>query len=362
MSTTTPRLGLYQPEDDGSEPINVATDLNDNLERIDSGVGFVPSTSAVPPATPFDGMATYETDTNVAKFRKAATSAWVQLLSAGSIFANHLLINAANRIGIGVASSPTAMVDAIVANIFTFPFAKYKASGEPTHRLEINHDGIRIGGGQVAPETRIYRPSPSQLAVTGNTTFENNVNVTGTTGLAATTISGSLNLGGNVVTDLNVTGNITATGTGYSKIVKKVNDEPRTSTTTATIDPDLYVDLPANSTYLLEAFLFISGTTGDVKTSWNIPAAATMFRWALGPDVGATSNSNVTMRTSINLATSEPAYGLFSETSWSGASETCVVTLGATAGRVQLKFAQNTSSAVSTILRNSSFMRITKIA
>ncbi len=44
MASTTPRLNLYMPADDGSEPINVATDLNDNLEKVDASIGFVPAT------------------------------------------------------------------------------------------------------------------------------------------------------------------------------------------------------------------------------------------------------------------------------------------------------------------------------
>lgn len=53
MSTTTPRLGLYKPADDGSELANVSTDLNGNLDRLEAAVGTVPVTSL--PTSCFNG-------------------------------------------------------------------------------------------------------------------------------------------------------------------------------------------------------------------------------------------------------------------------------------------------------------------
>jgi hypothetical protein len=363
MSTTTSRLGLYEPADDGSEPINVATDLNDNLEKIDASIGFVPSTSAIPPASPFNGMATYETDTGVAKFRKAASSTWAQLLAAGSTFASNILMSMASRIGIGTAS-PSAVIDVIASSVFSQPFAKFRSNGETTHRLQIDHDGVRIGGGSTTPDIRLYRAAPGQLNLTSvTTTNEGALTVTGATSLSSLSVSGTVNLGGNIVTDLNVVGNIFATGTGFTKVIRKTVDEPRTNTTTAAVDPELYVDLEANTTYLLELYLFVSGlAAADIKTSWNIPASTTFYRWSLGPDTSAVGNSNVTMRSAIHLATSEPGYGLNTDTSWVGIKETCMVYLGATAGRVQFKFAQNTANATPTIVKSYSFMKVTKVA
>lgn len=360
MSGTTPRLALYTPADDGSEPINVATDLNDNLERIDNAVGFVPSTSAVEPTSPFDGMATYETDTGVAKFRKALTSSWAQLLAAGSTFASNILLNTANKIGIGIGS-PVAILDVVVSTITANPLIKFKQASESQPRLQIDYDGIRLGGGSSTTDARIYRPSAAQLNFTGNAVMENTLSVTGDTSVGVLSVSGDITLGGDVVTDLNVVGDISATGKGYTRIIRKTADTLRTSTTTAAVDPDLLVTLEANTTYLIELNMFMSGTAGDLKTSWNMPAGALMYRWALGPDVGATSNANISMRSSVHLAATEVTYGVFSESSWSGASETIVIFMSSTAGVVQLKFAQNSSSATPSGLRAASFMKVTRI-
>jgi H-type lectin domain len=181
MSDTTPRLGLYKPADDGSEPINVATDLNDNLEKIDSFTGFVPATSAIPPSTTFDGMGRYDTDTGVVRYLKGA--AWVQLLSSGVEFVGNIVLNAANRIGIGVAS-PAAIVDVQVTNATTVPLTKYKSTAEGNPRLQIDSDGIRSGPGTTATDVRIYRSAANQWSFVGSVSLGSTLSVTGAATMA----------------------------------------------------------------------------------------------------------------------------------------------------------------------------------
>lgn len=53
MSTTTPRVGLYKPADDGSEPANVSTDLNGNTDILEANLGVVPVTAL--PTSCMDG-------------------------------------------------------------------------------------------------------------------------------------------------------------------------------------------------------------------------------------------------------------------------------------------------------------------
>jgi hypothetical protein len=181
MSETTPRLGLYKPADDGSEPINVATDINDNLEKIDTLVGFVPATDSTPPSTTYDGMARYNTDSGKAFFLKGVT--WTQLLSAGVEFVGNIILGAANRIGIGV-SSPAAIVDVEVTSATAVPLAKYKSTAEGNPRLQIDSDGIRSGPGTTATDVRIYRSSANQWSFVGAVSLGSTLGVTGATTLA----------------------------------------------------------------------------------------------------------------------------------------------------------------------------------
>lgn len=360
MSGTTPRVGFYLPADDGSEPINVATDLNDNLEKIDASMGFVPALESTPPAAPFNGMGRYNTDTGKASFYKSGV--WTQLLAAGAAFVGDILMDTAKKIGIGTLV-PNSVIDVVVATIASQPtLLRFRQAADTQSRMQLDHDGIKFGPGNALPEVHLYRPTTAQLALQGaGLSLGSTLDVTGATSVNDLDVSGDVNLGGDVVTDLNVVGNISATGKGYTQVIRKTADTLRTSTTTVAVDPDMVVALEANTNYLVELYMLISGTTGDFKLAWNAPAGSTVYRWSLGPDVGATSNSNVTMRTSIHVTASEPAFGVFSESSWSGAKETVIVLNGATAGNLQLKWAQNTSSAVATGLRANTFMLVRKI-
>jgi hypothetical protein len=360
MSGTTPRVGFYLPADDGSEPINVATDLNDNLEKIDASMGFVPALESTPPATPFNGMGRYNTDTGKASFYKSGV--WTQLLAAGAAFVGDILMDTAKKIGIGTLV-PNSVIDVVVATIAGQPtLLRFRQAADTQSRMQLDHDGIKFGPGNALPEVHLYRPTTAQLALAGaGLSLGSTLDVTGATSVNDLDVAGDINLGGDVVTDLNVVGDISGTGKGYTQVIRKTTDATRTSTTTTTTDPDMIVALAANTNYLIEFYMMISGTAGDFKLAWNAPAGSTVYRWSLGPDVGATSNSNVTMRTSIHVPASEPAFGVFSDTSWSGAKETIIVLNGATAGNLQLKWAQNTSNAAVTTLRANSFMLVRKI-
>lgn len=206
MGSLTPKLGLYMPADDGSEPINVATDLNDNLEKIDSNIGFVPSTSVTPPAIVYDGAATYETDTGRAKFRKGL--AWNYLLSAGATFLSNVSLDAAYRFAIGTAT-PGALFDMLVTSITSVPILRARQSNEAQPRMQLDHDGIRFGGGSVTPETRIYRSASNQLSVVGNVSVGSSLSVTGTSTMGATSMA-SADVDGTLVVDGVATFNTTA--------------------------------------------------------------------------------------------------------------------------------------------------------
>lgn len=63
--TATPRLGLYRTKSDGSENVNVLTDLNNNLDKLDTYAGFVtvPDQAARYALAGFAGMAVKQADT-----------------------------------------------------------------------------------------------------------------------------------------------------------------------------------------------------------------------------------------------------------------------------------------------------------
>jgi hypothetical protein len=362
MSSTTPRVGLYMPNDDGSEPVNVATDINDNLEKIDSSIGFVPSTAASPPATPFDGMATYETDTGQVKFRKGGV--WNYLLSAGATFVGNILLSAASKIGIGNAS-PAAVVDVIVSSIASTPiFAKFKQTSDTQPRLQIDSDGIRIGSGSATADTRIYRPTANQLSITGSVSMANDLTVAGTSSIANLGITGDLAIDGVVSSDLYVVGDIYGEGLGFISTIRKPADTSRLNTATISNDTDFLVNLAANTTYFIELFVMYSGnTTGDIRLAWSAPVGAVGYRWSLGEAVAGTDRETTTMRTGVHGLTTEVIYGAHSTALWVGLQETMIITNSTTAGNLTLRWAQGTANNTdATVIRAGSLMQIRKVA
>lgn len=359
MSTNTPRVGFYMPADDGSEPINVATDLNDNLEKIDSVIGFVPATSSVDPTTMYDGVAAYESDTGRAKFRKGGV--WNYILNAGASFLSNLYLDSAYRIGIGTGT-PGAILDIAITSATAVPVLKLKQFSESTHRLQIDHDGIRIGGGSTAPDTRIYRPSANQIAITGSVSMANALSVTGDTSLSNLSVTGTFDVDGTVVGDLLTSGKLYGTGYNVPNIIRKPLDTLRTSTTTTADDPHFTFSAEANSTYFIQIFLYISSnTTADFKSAWSVPSGSGGLRWVLGEAIAGTDYATTTMRTSVHQPTTEVAIGGHSVSLFSGAMETAVISTGATAGPITFKWAQNTSDANQTGIRQHSVMIYRKV-
>jgi hypothetical protein len=203
MAELTPRLSLYMPADDGSEPVNVATDLNDNLQKIDAVIGAVPATSSVPPATTFIGMFRQNTDTNTLEYLKSG-NVWTQILSKGVAFVSNIALASGYKIGINTLT-PVAIFEAVVASS-TSILARMLVGSEVNPRIQIDSDGIRIGpGGATATDVRVYRSASNTLNITGNVVVENNLQVSGTPSFAAgfavtdaAIFNGDVNLNGGI--------------------------------------------------------------------------------------------------------------------------------------------------------------------
>jgi hypothetical protein len=360
VSSTTPRVGFYMPADDGSEPVNVATDLNDNLEKMDSALGFAPATSGADPTGLYDGKGAYETDTGRAKFRKS--SVWAYLLTSGASFLSDIWLGLGQKLGIGT-TTPTAVIEAVVSSVVSSPTVlKFRQSTDTNPRMQIDVDGIKIGPGNATNDIQIYRPSANQLAITGSVSMANNLSVSGTFSAASVDISGNLDIGGNVVSDINITGKLYGTGFNAPNVVRKPSDTLRTATVTTTDDPHLTFTAEANSAYLVQLFVYYSSsTTADFKCAWSVPTGAGGLRWVLAEAVSGTDYANTSMRTSVHQPTTDVAIGGHSTALFTGLQETCVFTTGATPGAFTFKWSQNTSDAAQTGVRQHSVLLYRKV-
>lgn len=131
----------------------------------------------------------------------------------------------------------------------------------------------------------------------------------------------------------------------------KTADETVTSSTTLQNDDHLFVSVAANTTYLLELdFVFSANASGDLKTTFTVPS-------------GTTGSLNMTSDAGTSTGVSMTSTAVWDGT---GTDEQArifgrVVT-SSTAGTVRLQWAQNASFGTGTIIRNGSFLRITRIS
>ena len=357
MGTSTPRLGLYKPENDGSDTVDVSTDLNANYDKLDSTMGFVPATSSTEVTGIFDGMAKHETDTGHAFFRKSGV--WTQLLAAGSTFLSNLLLGTGTKLGIGIAI-PTAIIDAwtTAGNVFM----KFSHTGDTNPRVQVEDAGIKFGPGNAATDVRLYRNGVEQLQVEGDTTFEDDVNIQGTASTVNLNVTGNLDLDGTVLQDLNVTGSVIAGGIGQLKVARKLVDTPKANNSLGS-DPELTLTVDANSIYEVKAYLFVSGdAAADVITQWSAPTGATWLRHCFGPAPSSSSYLDTTMHARAANIDFSIQYGLSSTSTYGCIQEQGLLITAGTAGSLTLRFAQFSTNATTTVMRALSSVVLRKIA
>lgn len=179
--TPTPRLGLYRPKSDGSDPVNILTDLNNNFDRIDAFVGFQTQPTQVARlavAGAYIGMAVRQADTGAFYALSALPASnaanWTQLPTSGTNY---------GRIGAGIA--PAAGRQVHVSNGATGPDGavflettttapanraiSLRGSGDTQDRFEIDYDGsMQWGpGGSAVLDAKLSRTAAGVLTATG---------------------------------------------------------------------------------------------------------------------------------------------------------------------------------------------------
>lgn len=160
MGTTTARLSLYKPLTDGSELVNVATDLDANYDKIDLAVGFQSCTSSTRPSTPYSGKPIAQSDTAYSTYfsngTAPASGSWLEIPNSSSTFGSNLKLSASSQLVIGVDT-----------NLFR----------NAANTLRTN-DALIVDGALTASST---------LAVTGAATLNSTLAVTGDLTVGATT-------------------------------------------------------------------------------------------------------------------------------------------------------------------------------
>lgn len=176
--TYTTRLALYKP--DGDDNVNEITDLNNNYDRLDALVSFVPVTLSTYPASAYQGEAFYELDTGKAYVNTSTVPASAydkrQVLVAGASFDSNISLgSSALQINIGSSPDTTAKFAAFV------PFGtdlitgrSLSASAFNSFYLEVNGN-MGWGDGTATQDVTVYRDGPGVLGVGGSVLVEADV-------------------------------------------------------------------------------------------------------------------------------------------------------------------------------------------
>lgn len=358
MSTTTTRLGLYKPASDGSELVNVVTDLNNNYDAIDLAMGFRIVTSSTRPSSPYGGQGIEESDTGrfyLHNGSSPASGGWIEIPNGTATYGSQLwasratdatTFRAANTLT--TATSPIILGESAAASGNAYGA---RVAGDTQDRLRIRADGrIDIGPGTGARDTNLYRSAADTLKTDDSFVVGSTLAVTG-----AATIGSTLT----VISGLTVGGNLTVAGIGQVLTARKTGDTARTNNTLAD-DPHLTVTADANAIYEISGCFFFNGlAAADFREQFTVPSGASYRMSMLGQDQSAT----VTVGTVItDQQTGAQTWG----TIGTSANMTCqfkgILKTGGTGGAVTVQWAQASTNATATTLVTDSYFVLRRIA
>lgn len=405
-ATTTPRLGLYKTSSDGSDLVNVVTDLLNNWDAIDLAMGSRIVTSSTRPSTPYGGQHILESNNSYRSYvhngTSPASAGWVEYPNnsatySGQVWASRsadaTTLRVANTFGGGNTAAAVLTEHAAAGGIAYGG----RVSGDSQDRIQIRADGrIDLGPGSGARDTNLYRSGAGVLASdsafrltsttdvsnssTGhafqigpdsgtNLRMDNNeIQVVSNGAAAALGIqqdSGPASFFGNAASPLTYTltvnGNLAVNGIGQTIAVIKTADESVTSSTTLQNDDHLVAALSANATYIVDGYLMVFGSTpstGDLKFDFTIPSGATMKYTSFGVVASSPATS---YEATVNPNSTARVVGTNGSTDM-GCNIRAYITVSSTSGNVQLRWAQNASNGTATGLRAGSHLRFTRVA
>lgn len=140
----------------------------------------------------------------------------------------------------------------------------------------------------------------------------------------------------------------------------KTADQSVTSSTTPVSDTELFVPLVATGSYQFECFLYFEGGaagSSDIKWKWIIPTGSTMrYTWTGWNNTGSVARSG-----DGQVAGDTPSSASAGVGNTHGVIMIGTVVVGTNAGNLQLQWAQNVSSATSTVVHAQSCLVLRRI-
>lgn len=131
-------------------------------------------------------------------------------------------------------------------------------------------------------------------------------------------------------------------------------------------DPDLTFAVVANGVYFIEFGIYYNGlSAANITTQWDTPSGSSGLRNVIGPGSTAVDANadNISGRFGVHGFGTSVTYSCArngSNQQW--AYESCVVSVGSTAGSVTLKWAQATTNATATNVTANSWARCARLS
>ena len=150
---------------------------------------------------------------------------------------------------------------------------------------------------------------------------------------------------------------------GDKLLVRKSADESRNTTTTQTVDSELFLRLKPFALYKITAHIYCYGnSTPDIATSWSTTGDVTLstYKAVTGSPVALTDVNSTELRRQAVAVANTVDYGIIlTDTTW--ITEEFFVTTDDQGGMLNFRWAQDVSNANNTYVREDSFILAEKI-
>jgi hypothetical protein len=294
--TNTTRLAISKPTPGTGEPIIVGTDLGTNWDKVDAAVGCHICTEATKPGSPWDGQLIRTTDTRRVYVWNATQAVWDHIWSA---------------LGGEIVATPSN------TDIF-----KARVTGDTQNRISIQAGGAFFwGSGAATQDVNLYR--------SGNELRTDN---------AFRCVS------------------VLVTGTGRKQTAWLTTNQDRTNNTGLINVTGLSFAVVANTSYAFRLTLFITGSiNGDLKLGFTFPSGGEITWMGYGIDSTSTAQAgNIMSAGFVESSTTDQTLVFNTHGNGCIAVAEGHLTVAATPGTLQARFAQNASNATPTSLRKGS--------
>jgi hypothetical protein len=146
-----------------------------------------------------------------------------------------------------------------------------------------------------------------------------------------------------------------------TRLAIKPGDTNKVSNATLSNDPDLTVTADANKSYWMEALIiFQSATAANLQTKFTVPASSNFYGAALGAGVGASTSAmnGLDIANPVTTVLHWAGFAAFEV----AVRYTGILATAGTGGPVTLQWAQDTSQATTTAVRQGSSLFLRRVA